>query len=103
MAGDQLVQRVLEQVTFELEMIKGEYKEWLQPFNLSKVPLMRAGLKELKDNSYLLVIDLHHIITDGVSLSIFMNDFKALYAGKHCRKIVCNIKIMLRGNKIIIF
>lgn len=80
--GDQLVQRVLEQVTFELEMIKGEYKEWLQPFNLSKVPLMRAGLKELKDNSYLLVIDLHHIITDGVSLSIFMHDFKALYAGE---------------------
>ncbi|MED3685579.1 condensation domain-containing protein [Bacillus thuringiensis] len=80
--GDQLVQRVLEQVTFELEMIKGDYKEWLQPFNLSKVLLMRAGLKELKDNSYLLVIDLHHIITDGVSLSIFMHDFKALYAGE---------------------
>jgi tyrocidine synthetase-3 len=61
---------------------------FVQPFDLSQAPLMRVGLKvhptqegSTKD-SCLLMVDMHHIITDGTSMDIFVKEFMAVYAGK---------------------
>ncbi|MFU2107363.1 amino acid adenylation domain-containing protein [Paenibacillus larvae] len=55
--------------------------EFVRPFDLTEVPL-RVGLVELNTNSRILMVDIHHIITDGVSMGILAQDFMALFAGK---------------------
>jgi tyrocidine synthetase-3 len=58
------------------------YREFVRPFDLSTAPLLRVRLVKLRKEKYFLVIDMHHIISDGVSGSIFSNELMALYAGQ---------------------
>ncbi|KTT39386.1 hypothetical protein SB5_12430 [Pseudomonas oryzihabitans] len=48
------------------------------PFNLEHGPLLRGRLLQLEDNHYYLLITVHHIVCDGWSLSIMLNEFAAL-------------------------
>ncbi|MBD0258141.1 MAG: AMP-binding protein, partial [Cytophagales bacterium] len=56
--------------------------QMLLPFQLDQPPLLRAGLIRITPSRHLLVIDMHHIISDGVSNQILTRDFVAAYAGK---------------------
>ncbi|MBD2776527.1 non-ribosomal peptide synthetase [Iningainema tapete] len=49
-----------------------------QPFDLSNGPLLRVTLLRL-GSSYVLVLILHHIITDGWSMGIFLKELSILY------------------------
>jgi amino acid adenylation domain-containing protein len=51
----------------------------VRPFDLSYAPLLRAGLVKKIDGSYFLLVDMHHIISDGVSRRILVQDYHALY------------------------
>ncbi|MCP4149344.1 MAG: amino acid adenylation domain-containing protein, partial [bacterium] len=53
-------------------------------FDLSQAPLLRVALLKHGDvdNGYLLLVDMHHIISDGISHEILQKDFNALYMGK---------------------
>ncbi|MFC2155991.1 amino acid adenylation domain-containing protein, partial [Acidobacteriota bacterium] len=51
-------------------------------FNLSAPPLMRAGLIKEEEQSYILMVDMHHIISDGTSMGVFIKDFMSVYSGK---------------------
>ncbi|MBB5635105.1 amino acid adenylation domain-containing protein [Pedobacter cryoconitis] len=55
---------------------------FIRPFDLGKGPLLRVGLLDLGNEESLLLIDLHHIVMDGVSQGIFIRDFMALYNGE---------------------
>jgi tyrocidine synthetase-3 len=50
---------------------------FIQPFDLSNVPLLRIGLVRLHDREHILVMDMHHIIADGTSMGILLKDFMA--------------------------
>ncbi|WP_068618326.1 non-ribosomal peptide synthetase [Paenibacillus tuaregi] len=52
-----------------------------RPFQLDKLPLLRAGLLRLNEDDHLLLLDVHHIITDGVSSGLLVNELSQLYAG----------------------
>jgi len=54
---------------------------FIQPFDLGKGPLLRVGLIDLSQGDYLLMVDMHHIVMDGVSQGILIRDFMALYNG----------------------
>jgi len=54
------------------------------PFDLGRSPLYRACLFQLEDQRHLLVLVMHHIVTDGWSLGIFMRELTELYAA-FCR------------------
>jgi len=56
-------------------------RHFIRPFDLSQPPLLRVGLTKQEDNKYLLLMDMHHIISDGSSLNIFINEFITLYSG----------------------
>jgi acyl carrier protein len=56
-------------------------REFIQPFDLAKAPLMRAALVYAQEGRYILLIDLHHIISDGVSHKILEREFLELYQG----------------------
>lgn len=55
---------------------------FVKPFDLSKAPLMRAQLIKAGERKHVLIVDLHHIISDGTSMAILIKEFMALYAGE---------------------
>jgi amino acid adenylation domain-containing protein len=56
--------------------------EFIKPFNLAVAPLMRVQLVKLSHCRYIFLLDLHHIIADGMSCDIFMSEMIALYSGQ---------------------
>ncbi len=54
-------------------------KEQEQPFDLSKDPLMRVTLLQLTQESHILLLTMHHIVSDGWSIGIFIREFSTLY------------------------
>lgn len=49
-----------------------------KPFDLMKGPLIRSYYLESKDDHYILIV-FHHIIMDGVSVSLFFKEFSEIY------------------------
>ncbi|MGC1734298.1 MAG: non-ribosomal peptide synthase/polyketide synthase [Pseudonocardiaceae bacterium] len=50
-----------------------------QPFDLSRGPLMRVRLVRLGDQDHALILVMHHIITDGWSMGVLVEELGALY------------------------
>ncbi|TCP59425.1 amino acid adenylation domain-containing protein [Tumebacillus sp. BK434] len=50
-----------------------------QPFDLFKGPLLRGGLIRLSEQEHLLFLNMHHIISDGWSLGVLVQEIGALY------------------------
>ncbi|MGD2089268.1 MAG: amino acid adenylation domain-containing protein, partial [Candidatus Aminicenantes bacterium] len=53
-----------------------------RPFDLSQPPLLRVALIKQEEEKHILMVDMHHIITDGASTGIFIREFMALYGGE---------------------
>ena len=51
-----------------------------RPFDLARGPLLRAGLWRLDETEHLLLLALHHIVSDGWSLGVLVREVTALYA-----------------------
>ena len=86
MAGEEPVQQVHEEVDFVLEYFDEEtgdnLLEFSRPFDLSRAPLVRGAVARSEDDKYMLMVDMHHIISDGISHRVLFNDFAALYYGR---------------------
>jgi amino acid adenylation domain-containing protein len=54
-------------------------QEIQSPFNLSKGSLVRILLLQLDDTEYILLINLHHIISDGWSIGVLIKEIAAFY------------------------
>ncbi|UCH96001.1 MAG: polyketide synthase dehydratase domain-containing protein, partial [Candidatus Aminicenantes bacterium] len=50
-----------------------------KPFDLTRAPLMRIGLVKLAEEKHLLMLDVHHIVSDATSYMIMIRDFSVLY------------------------
>jgi amino acid adenylation domain-containing protein len=64
------------------ESHKSIVKNFIRFFDLSQAPLMRAGLIKLEEEKYILMVDMHHIVTDGTSLAIFLRELLFFYSGQ---------------------
>ncbi|WP_269770245.1 non-ribosomal peptide synthetase [Cystobacter fuscus] len=51
----------------------------LRPFLLSEGPLLRAALLHLEHDVHVLLLTLHHIVSDGWSLGVLLRELSALY------------------------
>lgn len=51
-----------------------------QPFDLEKGPLLRVSLVRLDEQEHQLWVTLHHIVADGWSLNLLLDEFSRLYA-----------------------
>jgi acyl carrier protein len=58
------------------------FDNFIRPFDLSNPPLLRVGLMAVGEQEYVLVVDMHHIISDGSSIGIFIKDFLSIYSGE---------------------
>nr|WP_256756848.1 non-ribosomal peptide synthetase [Cohnella sp. WQ 127256] len=68
--------------TSERSSLEDIIRRFVRPFDLHVAPLLRIGLAKIAEDRHLLLFDMHHIISDGVSMGIFVREFIALYEGK---------------------
>src|SRR5690349_3836584 len=54
-------------------------KEARHLFDLTKGPLLRANLLRLSEAEHVLLLTMHHIISDGWSMGVFVRELAALY------------------------
>lgn len=54
-------------------------QEAYEPFDLVQGPLVRTTLLRLKENQHILLVTVHHLITDGSSMVIFLQELAAIY------------------------
>jgi len=88
----EIVQRVhpAEEVDFNVENIivnsaqeiSEKIEGFIKPFNLKNAPLIRVGIIKLEEQRNIIIFDVHHIISDGISVSILTNEFSVLYIDK---------------------
>lgn len=81
----------IERENIELELEK--YNKW--SFDLERGPLIKVDILQISFNEYILVLNLHHIITDGWSIGVMIKEVMESY------ELLCkNIKIPDHINKI---
>ncbi len=56
-------------------------RSFVRPFDLARAPLLRVGLIQTADKRYVVMFDMHHIISDGTSMSTFLREFMFIYPG----------------------
>lgn len=95
MVGGEPVQRVHDKVIFNTDIydlsdciqddiqrqINIVIKQFIRPFDLTKPSLLRLGFILAPQNHYYMLIDMHHIVTDGSSMGILIADYLQLLAG----------------------
>ncbi|MBP3414082.1 MAG: amino acid adenylation domain-containing protein, partial [Clostridia bacterium] len=88
--GGKVIQRILPADAVEIPIeeceldendIEASVKSCMRPFDLGKAPLMRVMLSQGENCNYI-VVDTHHIITDGKSANILAHELFSLYEGK---------------------
>nr|WP_277547764.1 non-ribosomal peptide synthetase [Brevibacillus laterosporus] len=89
MVDEELMQQVHEEVAWDLEIMDGTEGDlasitagFIRPFDLSQAPLFRAGIVRIRPERFLFMLDMHHIISDGVSTNVLFQDITQLYQGK---------------------
>ncbi|NIM14696.1 MAG: hypothetical protein GTO45_21945 [Candidatus Aminicenantes bacterium] len=65
----------------EHEEAKDIISSFLRPFDLAKAPLMRVGLIKTGWDEHVFIVDMHHIVTDGISILLLVSEFLTLYNG----------------------
>jgi amino acid adenylation domain-containing protein len=96
--GGELVQRIYDHIPAELVVtyvkdntLSKEYESFIRRFDLKKAPLMRLQLVKTGDSCYLF-LDTHHIISDGMSISIIMEELIRLYNGEKLEELPIQYK-----------
>jgi hypothetical protein len=89
-AGEYPAQVIDEGVTVEIPVLQAGGKseverlireEINQPFNLSSDRLLRVKLLQAAPQEHVLIVTMHHIVSDEWSLGIFFNELGQLYQG----------------------
>src|SRR5690349_18375347 len=87
---NQPVQIIAEQLTLRMPVIDLQHagerevmrlatEEAQRPFDLEAGPLVRARLLRLNAEDWVLIFTMHHIIADGWSMGVLVNEMAALY------------------------
>ncbi len=102
MAAEKPVQRIHDEINVEIEYSYAERKEerhapcavryartlknFIRPFDLGQSPFLRVGLINTTGKTtsvrHILILDIHHIIFDGMSINILFKELMDLYRGK---------------------
>jgi amino acid adenylation domain-containing protein len=89
----QPVQRIHPNIEFALqELDNPDIDSFIQPFQLEEAPLLRVGLVSLSAELHMLLVDMHHIIADGISAGIIIDECVSLYSGKALPQLMIQYK-----------
>lgn len=64
----------------DAEATRDSLQHLRRPFDLNQAPLLRAGLLKLADDHHLLHLALHHMVADGWSVGVLINEFSHFYS-----------------------
>ncbi|MDT0125884.1 amino acid adenylation domain-containing protein [Paenibacillus sp. RRE4] len=88
--GTEVMQRVRSNVSVNMEYalisekaLHREIQLFPKPFVLNKAPLIRARLLGISERNHVLLLDMHHIITDGFSMKLFVQELISVYRGEN--------------------
>ncbi|MCR8842476.1 amino acid adenylation domain-containing protein [Paenibacillus sp. SC116] len=86
LVDDRLIQRIHPKLELEIEYVaKADIQhviaEFVKPFRLDQLPLLRVTLVKLKAEKHLFLFDIHHIVSDGLSMGILIEELIHLYEG----------------------
>lgn len=91
MMGEEVVQKVSKEINANVEYAEipkasseefGKlFRDFIRPFDLSRAPLIRVKVGKVDDENWVIFFDMHHIISDGISVNILMKDFMSFYEG----------------------
>lgn len=83
------VQKVYSSVPFRVGYYEGDKRKvnemmgaFVRPFQLDKPPLIRAALVRIEENKHILMLDMHHIISDGWSVMVIIKELLMLLEGE---------------------
>jgi amino acid adenylation domain-containing protein len=89
MLENEPVQKIEQDIAFKVEYFKASeekardiVKAFMGFFDLTQAPLLKVGLIKTGHTRYVWMIDMHHIVSDGISTDIITRDFLAFYSGK---------------------
>jgi amino acid adenylation domain-containing protein/non-ribosomal peptide synthase protein (TIGR01720 family) len=95
----QPVQKIEAGVEFLVDFIstnenelEQEIQNFIRPFDLAAAPLFRVAVAMLQNGQKYLLIDMHHIISDGLSIQILAQEFIQLYEGKKLNPVAAQYK-----------
>lgn len=85
-----LVQQIHDKIDWRIErfQVKDEHEakkqvaEFIRPFHVMGGPLFRIGLIRISEDKHVFILDMHHLICDGVSTAILYREFARLYRGE---------------------
>jgi amino acid adenylation domain-containing protein/FkbM family methyltransferase len=90
MINKDLVQKAhkYEEIHFEIDYfessetaIRNIVMGYSKPFDLAQAPLFRLGIIKIEQQRHVFMFQMHHIVTDGVSMTVFVKDFSESYSG----------------------
>ncbi|HIE1893495.1 TPA: non-ribosomal peptide synthase/polyketide synthase [Pseudomonas aeruginosa] len=70
----------LPEVEQEARLREEAQRESLQPFDLCEGPLLRVRLIRLGEERHVLLLTLHHIVSDGWSMNVLIEEFSRFYS-----------------------
>ncbi|SHE79580.1 fengycin family lipopeptide synthetase D [Seinonella peptonophila] len=84
------VQKVSSGIHVSLERLQVQDRDeavcyvdiFVQPFDISKAPLMRCKLIQWATHQAILCFDFHHLIVDGISIDVLMKEISQIYQGE---------------------
>ncbi len=93
----EFVQFIEENINFKLDYEEAEeqlaekiIEDFIKPFDLRKAPLFRIKIVKMREELFLMLFDMHHIISDGHSMSIFTDNFSKIYSGEPLKEMRIN-------------
>jgi len=99
MIDGQIVQKINKGIEFATEYAEVEatsldqmFKDFILPFDLSIAPLFRTKLVKVAQEKYILLINMHHIISDGVSVMVLIEELAKVYEGKRLENLSIQYK-----------
>lgn len=81
---NEILAKIVSEVTWEIEKLTAsDYVEacslFLKPFEMDKPPLLRAAIWKETEESWILFLDCHHIIGDGMSTPVLLKRIEEAY------------------------
>ena len=70
----------LDAATQAAEVERQLHQEAATPFELAQGPLLRASLLQLAADEHILLFVIHHIVSDGWSIGVLINELTTLYS-----------------------
>jgi len=72
----------IQWVRAEESQLESLYTQFVRPFHLADDLLIRVCIVRCAANNHCIFFDVHHLVADGVSMNILIEDFVRLYTGQ---------------------